>query len=53
MNSSELAVRLSMMQSELLTFELMQWLNITNEPIKEFHAPDGLTSQEFPILLYW
>ena len=29
----------------------MQWPNITNEPINEFHAPDGLATQAFPTLL--
>ena len=29
----------------------MQWPNITNEPIGEFHAPDGLATQPFPTLL--
>ena len=34
-----------MMQSAL--FELIQCPNITNEPINEFHAPDGLATQSF------
>ena len=28
----------------------MHWLNITNEPIIEFRAPDGLATQSFPTL---
>ena len=29
---------------------VMQWLSITNEPINEFHAPDGVVIQSFPTL---
>ena len=31
--------------------ELMQWPNNTNEPISEFHTPDGLATQSLPTLL--
>ena len=29
----------------------MQWPNITNEPINEFYATDGIATQLFPTLL--
>ena len=41
-----------MMQSALFfnNNELMQWPNITNKSINEFHAPDGIVTQSFPTL---
>ena len=42
-------VRLSMMQSALNNNEPVQWPNITNESINEFHTP-GLATQAFPTL---